>query len=96
VELSRSSGKSKSSIIREALDLALPYLSEGMAPNLARQALVMEYNQIVLELLAKQYFPEEGDQIIEVARERLDQFHVRPGSPAILADGYQSINQGDQ
>lgn len=92
-ELAESNGSSMSSIIRDAIDLALPYLEAGVRPNHARHSLVLEYNQIVLELLADKYFPGDGEKIIDAAKQRLRDFHIRAGSPAMLGEGHQVMER---
>ncbi|WOE75561.1 hypothetical protein [Alterisphingorhabdus coralli] len=71
-----ASGKSLTEVTCDYIEHGIAAEQRGYCENIARNGLVTEYCQIVLEMLAQKHFPTKLDEIVEVAKKRQRQFYM--------------------
>ncbi|GGC43386.1 hypothetical protein GCM10011371_33540 [Novosphingobium marinum] len=73
--LAASKGTSRSEIIRTALAIGLPQLKAGVSPDIGRILTIFEYTQLALSLIVDRQYPEDGDEIFDMAVRNVEAFH---------------------
>ncbi|MBN06093.1 CopG family transcriptional regulator [Ponticaulis sp.] len=74
--LASSRGVSRSEAIRVSLELGVPLLHLGIAINGQRALTILEHTQLALSLLVQKQYPEDSDELIEIAMRNVREHHA--------------------
>jgi hypothetical protein len=74
--LARARGCSRSEAIRFALSFGVPLARQGVALNLPRIALLLEYIQAGVDLIVSREHADFADRLEAIALGRVEEFHA--------------------
>ena len=75
-DLASKRGCSRSEAARLAIMVGLPVIRSGIALNMERVALLLEYTQACVDLIVTREHADYADEIEAIARQRVADFHA--------------------
>lgn len=76
-EIAGDKGISRGEVIRICISEHLNSRKTGVRPDTKRLVMQLEYLQAVMALWINKYHPEHEDSIIDMAQQRVEQFHAK-------------------
>lgn len=67
---------SRSEVARLAMMFGIPMLQHGHSLNITRVAVLLEYIQAGLDVIISREHTDVADQLLDIAMERVNQFHA--------------------
>ena len=74
-EFAQARGVSRSEAARIAITIGLPLLKLGIAINGERALTILEHTQLALSLLVERQYPEDVDELIDMAMRNVREYH---------------------
>ena len=71
-----SKGVSRSEAARAAIAVGLPLLQLGVALNAERALTILEHTQLALSLLVERQYPEDVNELIDMAMRNVREYHA--------------------
>ena len=72
----KSVGISRAEAIRASVNVGLPLLSLGIRLNGERAITILEHTQLALSLLVERQYPEDADELIDMAVSNMREHHA--------------------
>ncbi|KHS49376.1 MAG: hypothetical protein KJ876_07245 [Alphaproteobacteria bacterium] len=71
-----SKGVSRAEAIRASIAVGLPLLNLGIALNAERALTILEHTQLALSLLVERQYPEDVNELIDMALRNVREYHA--------------------